>query len=115
MFWHGDIRSSWIKTGKVNKMTNRSNVIPLLTPITQQKNGDGDGGGDDMQQRVRELEKNIQSVQTDIAVIKSNYATKEDVSNAKNSIILWVVSAVVFAQLIPALPAIINALKGILS
>jgi len=96
-------------------MANNSNVFSIMTSLTHMKNGGGDGGGEDMQQRVRELEKNIQTVQTDIAVIKSNYATKEDVSNAKNSIILWVVGAVVFAQLIPALPAIINALKGVLS
>ena len=47
--------------------------------------------------------------------MKSNYATKEDVSNAKNSIIMWVVGAVIFAQLIPALPAILDAVKRMLS
>lgn len=31
------------------------------------------------------------------------YATKSDVSDAKNSIIMWVVSAVLLAQLLPAL------------
>lgn len=78
---------------------------------TSDKQGGGNGGGDDMLQRVKELEKDVQSMKTDIAVMRSNYATKTDVSDAKNSIILWVVGAVVMAQLIPAMPAIITAIK----
>lgn len=32
-----------------------------------------------------------------------SFATKADVSDAKNSIIMWVVSAILLAQLLPAL------------
>ncbi|MDK9634289.1 hypothetical protein [Enterobacter hormaechei] len=70
--------------------------------------GGGNGGGDDMQQRVKELEKDMQQMKTDIAVMRSNYATKSDVSDAKTSIIIWVVGAVVFSQLIPAIPNILK-------
>jgi ABC-type metal ion transport system substrate-binding protein len=34
-------------------------------------------------------------VERDLAVITSNYATRADVSDAKNAIILWVVGAIV--------------------
>ena len=37
----------------------------------------------------------------DIAVIKATMATKADVADAKTAIILWAVSAVVLAQLVP--------------
>lgn len=74
------------------------------------QNGGGDGGGDSMQQRVQKLEENVQQMKTNIAVIHSNYATKSDVSDAKTSIIIWVVGAVVFSQLIPTIPGILAAL-----
>ncbi|EOW7153632.1 TPA: hypothetical protein ACPZQZ_001987 [Yersinia enterocolitica] len=64
-----------------------------------------------MLQSVKNLEKELFTIKTDVEIIKSNYATKENVSNAKNSIIMWVVGAIFFAQLIPALPSIINAIK----
>ena len=79
----------------------------------------GGGGGDDggMESRVAKLEAIAQStdarltgIERDIAVVKSQidgftklYASKADVSDAKNSIIMWVVSAVLLAQVLPAL------------
>lgn len=64
----------------------------------------------DLSQRVAKLEsiaeKNsvqLTALEKDVAVIKSNYATKADVAEAKNSVIMWVVSAILLAQLLPAL------------
>lgn len=73
--------------------------------------GGGGGGYDDrMEERVEKLEKLVEktverivNIERDVAVVKSNYATKADVSEAKNSIIMWVVSAILLAQVLPGL------------
>jgi hypothetical protein len=81
------------------------------------------GGGDngDMEARISRLESvaektdaRLHAIEKDVAVIKSSHATREDVAalrgdmkssvaEAKNSIIMWVVSAILLAQLLPAL------------
>jgi hypothetical protein len=77
--------------------------------------GGGDSGGPgDMEARVGAIENVMSAVKTDLAVIKSNYATKADIaemkadaktgiSEAKYSIIMWVVSVFLLAQVLPAI------------
>jgi ABC-type metal ion transport system substrate-binding protein len=48
----------------------------------------------ELEDRVSAVERDLASIKTDLAVIKSNYATKADVADAKNSVIMWVVSAI---------------------
>ncbi|MGP0844398.1 hypothetical protein [Serratia sp. CY83965] len=50
------------------------------------KHGDGNGGGDDMLERVKKLEEKLSTLAIDIAVIKSNYATGSDVASVKTEI-----------------------------
>ncbi|WP_304305873.1 hypothetical protein [Pseudacidovorax intermedius] len=63
-----------------------------------------------MDARLTRLEDRFASVAKDLAVIKSNYATKADVADAKVSIIIWVVGATFASQLLPALPSLLRAL-----
>lgn len=79
--------------------------------------GGGLPGGDQMEARIGKLEtlvdkvvERLDALERDVAVIKSNYATKADIaevraqiSDAKNSIVMWVVSAFLLAQILPAL------------
>ena len=90
---------------------NNISIALLETQLARLKSEDHqhiDKGGEppddsDMEKRVQKLEGTLSAFQIDVAVIKSNYATKADVSDAKNSIIMWVVSAILLAQLLPAI------------
>lgn len=63
-----------------------------------------------MEARIAKLEaladktiERLGALERGVAVIKSNYATKPDILEAKNSIVMWVVIAILLAQLLPAL------------
>ena len=71
----------------------------------------------DMDARIAKIEtlaektgERLVTIEKDVAIIRSqmdgftkHYATKADLTDAKNSIIMWVVSALFLAQLLPAL------------
>lgn len=72
--------------------------------------GDEPPGGSEMEARIVKLEaladktvERLGTLERDLAVIKSDYATKADISETKNSIVMWVVSAILLAQLLPEL------------
>lgn len=73
-------------------------------------NGGGGGHNDGMEARVAKLETlaettrdKIAGVETRLAVIEKTMATKADVAEAKNSIIIWVVGAIILAQVVPGI------------
>lgn len=77
---------------------------------------DNTGGPPDdprMEERVKKLEDLAEQSRTELRTIDTRltkietrldvFATKADVAEAKNSIIMWVVSAILFAQVLPPL------------
>ena len=52
-------------------------------PHNEFKDGDGSGGGDDMLQRVKDLEVKVATLVTDVAIIKDKLASKEDIQSVK--------------------------------
>lgn len=102
---------------------------PPTPPIDNSKSGGDDDG---MLKRVEKLETDVAAIKTDVAVIKANGATKSDVAelrglfgelkaatkgdiaDAKFQIILWVVSAIVIAQLLPIIVKLIPGVASLL-
>lgn len=58
---------------------------------------------DRIQNLVDKIMERLGALERDVAVIKSNYATKSDIVDAKTSIVMWVVSAILLAQILPTL------------
>lgn len=94
-------------------------IFTRLERVEIQVGHGGPGGGDNggMEARVAKLEtlaektgEKLASIDLRLAKIEGkqeeftkHYATKADLMSAKNSIIMWVVSAIFLAQLLPVL------------
>lgn len=90
--WQGSV--TYAKASKENSQ--------LAVPALNQPHDGQISGEERMLNRIKKLEEDMYIVRTDVAVIKASYATRADVSEAKQSIILWVVSAIFLVQLLPA-------------
>lgn len=56
-----------------------------------------------MEKRIEKLESRLAAIELDVGIIKATGATKTDLAEAKTTIILWVMTAVVLAQILPGL------------
>lgn len=54
-------------------------------------------------EQLHAVDVRLAKIETRLETFATTFATKADVSDAKNSIIMWVVSAILLAQLLPAL------------
>lgn len=65
---------------------NRKNDNPLTSDDDYNGFNGGNGGGDDMLQRVKDLEAKVATIVTDVAIIKDKLATKEDIQSVKTEL-----------------------------
>ena len=79
---------------------------PQDAPIANEEGPPYDGA---MEKRIENLESDVASIKLDLGILKATSATKTDLAEAKTSVIIWVVSAIVLAQLLPALLKLIIA------
>lgn len=57
---------------------------------TDQHGGGNGGGGDMIEKRIEKLESDISSIKTDLAVIRSNYATATDLHKEISAQTKWI-------------------------
>jgi len=101
--------------GDVYKFDGGSNFVSR-EPEAALRHGGGDGTIGDMEARVAKLEavaektgERLAAIDLRLAKLETRideglraFATKADVAEAKNSVIMWVVSAILLAQVLPA-------------
>ena len=56
-----------------------------------------------MEKRIDKLESSLAAIELDVGILKATSATKSDLAEAKTTIILWIVTAVILAQILPGL------------
>lgn len=87
---------------------NRKDPIEPLQPPNGGNGGPPDNKG--VESRLSKLEDKVSAIQIDIGILRGTSATKDDIAQlgtaiaeSRASIILWVVTAIFLAQLLPPL------------
>ena len=73
---------------------------PTPPPIDRVSDSADDGR---MEKRIEKLESSLAAIELDLGILKATCATKSDLAEAKTTIILWVVTAIILAQILPGL------------
>lgn len=72
---------------------NEAKRLPKYNPEGQPPGG---GGGDDvLEKRVDKLESDMSSIKENVAVIKSNYATREDLHKEIGAQTKWIAATII--------------------
>ena len=84
---------------KETTMTQETRQPPQ--PPTDSVSDSADAGR--LEKRIEKLESSLAAIELDVGIIKATAATKPDLAEAKTTIILWVVTAFILAQILPGL------------
>lgn len=56
-----------------------------------------------VEKRIEKLEVKLAAIELDLGIIKATGMTNSDLAEAKTTIILWAITAVILAQILPGL------------
>jgi hypothetical protein len=84
------------KVSRANITVVDENFVPDFSNFKVKNFHDGgNGGGNDMLDRVKKLEEQMLSLLTDVAIIKSNYVTKADLHEEISKQTKWIAATII--------------------